>query len=61
MQEIIDHFHNDPNYKKKYLLINSLKFKNLNKVLITKISKLKKIQGKTEVFKGVNLKKSDKP
>ena len=40
--KIVNGFLKKPNFKKKYLLLNSLKFKNLNRDLINKISMTKK-------------------
>lgn len=40
MEKLVNKFLNKPNLKKKRLLLNSLKFKNLNKNLINKISKI---------------------
>ena len=41
-ERLVNDFLKKPNLKKKYLLLNSLKFKNLNKDLIKKISIIKK-------------------
>ena len=42
MEKLVYNFLKKPDLKKKNLLLNSLKFKNMNKDLINKISKIKK-------------------